>query len=145
MLNFWNDGLQSGLWILVLAMALWAWKTPAPSAAPETSPAFPQWEILTAILFLAIPFVTVVFGLVVTHIYSSRYALVGITGVVLLVPLVFAGMARGRALVAFLLVALAGLRLIVVTTTFSPPRDLQGEEFVLVDALKQGPVVVADG
>jgi len=147
-LDFWNDGLQAGLSILVLAlaaMALWAWKAPADAAAPEKSPAFPPWEILAAILFLAIPFFAVVFGLAVTHIYSSRYALVGLTGVVLLVPLVVARMARGRALVAFLLVALAGLRLIVVTTTFSPPRDLQGEEFVLVDALKQGPVVVADG
>jgi len=147
-LDFWNDGLQSGLSILVVAlvaMALWAWKAPPQSQEPEKPATLPPWEILAAILFLAIPFLTVVFGLWVTHVYSSRYALVGLTGIVLLVPLVVARMARGRALVAFLFVALAGLRLIVVTTTFSPPRDLQGEEFVLVDALKQGPVVVADG
>jgi hypothetical protein len=147
-LDFWNDGLQSGLSILVVAlvaMALWAWKAPPQSQAPEEPATLPPWEILAAILFLAIPLLAVVFGLLVTHLYSSRYALVGLTGIALLVPLVVARMARGRELVAFLFVALAGLRLIVVTTTFSPPRDLQGEEFVLVDALQQGPVVVADG
>ena len=151
-LDFWNDGLQSGLSILVVAlvaMVLWAWKSPEPSTPPEKSPgkplSVPPWELLTAILFLTIPLFTVVFGLLVTHVYSSRYALVGLTGVVLLLPAVVARMARGRALVAFLMLTLAGLRLIVVTTTFTPPRDLQGEEFVLVDALKQGPVVVADG
>jgi hypothetical protein len=154
-LDFWNDGLQSGLSVLVLAlvaMVLWAWKAPEPSATsnqsshqePNQSAAMQPWELLAAILFLTIPVFSVAFGLV-THVYSSRYALVGLTGVVLLLPPVVAHMARGRNLVGFLFVALAGVRLIVVTTTFSPPRDLVGEEFVLVDALKQGPVVVADG
>jgi hypothetical protein len=147
-LDFWNDGLQASLSILVVAlaaMALWAWKGPASSPEANAAKSLAPWEIVAAILFLAIPFFAVVFGLTVTHVYSSRYALAGLTGVVLLLPTVVAHMARGRAFPAFAMVALAGLRLIVVTTTFSPPRDLQGEEFVLVDALKQGPVVVADG
>jgi len=147
-LDFWSDTLQSSLTILVaalVAIAIWTWKAPETPETPEPSPSMPPWEILAGFLFLAIPFFTVVFGLLVTHVYSTRYALVGLTGVVVLLPVVVARMARGRSLVAFLMVALAGLRLIVVTTTFSPPRDLQGEEFVLVDALKQGPVVVADG
>ena len=147
-LDFWNDGLQSAMCILVLALAamtLWAWKSRADSPAAQSSPALPPWEIIAGLLFLAIPFFAVVFGMLVTHIYSSRYALVGLTGVALLAPLVVARMSRGRALVAFMLVALASFRLIIVTTTFAPPVNLQAEEFVLVDALKQGQVVVADG
>jgi hypothetical protein len=147
-LDFWNDGLRSGLSVLVLAlvaMALWGRKSPEPSETREQPPSLAPWEVLAAILFLTIPFLAVAFGILITHVYSARYALAGLTGVILLLPAVVARMAHGRALVGFATLALATLPLIVVTTTIPPPRDPVREETVLVDALKQGPVVVADG
>jgi hypothetical protein len=147
-LDFWNDGLKSGLSALVLAlvvMALWAWKSPAAPEAPEEPAQLAPWEMLAAITFLTIPFCAVVFGLLVTHVYSARYALAGLAGVVVLLPAVVAHMTRGRALIGFLMLALAALPLIVVSVTIPPPRDPIAEETVLIDALKQGPVVVADG
>ena len=147
-LDFWSESLQPGVSVLVLAlvvMALWTWKgreAPEMRRPPEY---LEPWEVVAAILFLAIPFLTVAVGMLVTHVYSTRYALLGVTGVVLLLPAVVARMARGRSLVAFLLVVLAGIRLIIVTINVPPPRDVVAEENVLVDALRQGPVVVADG
>ncbi len=147
-LDYWNDGLKSGLSPLVLAlvaMALWAWRSPAAPESADEPQTLEPWELLAGILFLAIPFLAVTFGLLVTHVYSPRYAMAGLTGVVLLLPAVAAHMARGRALPAFLMLAISTFPLIVVTTTVPPPRDPVAEESVLVDALKQGPVVVADG
>jgi hypothetical protein len=155
-LNFWDDALHPGLCVLVLvlaAMAIWAWKSPDSSAAPDKPPdqamdkplAFPPFELVAAILFLTVPVFVVAAGVLVTHVYSSRYALAGLVGVVLLLPAVVARLSRGRLLVAFLMLAFTALPLIQVTATIPPPRDLLSEEFVLVDALKQGPVVVADG
>ena len=146
--NFWNEGLQPSLSVLVLAlaaMAIWAWKSPDSSEPLDKRRAVPPCELLAAILFLAIPVFVVGFGVLVTHVYSSRYALVGLTGVVLLLPAVVARLAGGRSLVAFLMLGFAALPLIEVTATIPPRRDLLSEEFVLLDALKQGPVVVADG
>jgi len=64
---------------------------------------------------------------------------------VLLLPAVMARLSGGRSLPAFIMLAFATLPLIEVTATIPPPRDLLSEEFVLVESLKQGPVVVEDG
>jgi hypothetical protein len=146
-LDFWNEGLQRALSVLVLAlaaMALWGWKS---HAAPETPDrrTMPRHELLAGMLFLAIPVLVVGFGLLVTHVYSPRYALLGFAGVALLLPAVVARLSGGRSLVAFAMLALAASRLIVAGTSVPPPRDPLAEEDVLMDALKQGPVVVADG
>ena len=147
-LDFWNDSLQSGLSILVAAlavMAIWAWKAArasgrlceagfVASVGNSRRDPVPRDPVL----------------------YGGR----GIADHSRILPALCIGRPDGRG-GAF---AVGGgsngprpcaggvrdggagrLRLIIVTTTFSPPRDLQGEEFVLVDALKQGPVVVADG
>jgi hypothetical protein len=147
-LEFWEDGLQPISSILVLALAvtaLWAWKSPDSSAPPDNPPAFPLHELLAGILFLGIPLFVMVAGMLVTHMFIPRYALLGLTGVVLLTPAVVARLARGRALPAFLLLALAVLRLIVVTGTIPPPANPLAGESVLLKALEQGPVVVAEG
>jgi len=75
--------------------------------APGNWPAVLSWEVLRAILSLATPFLTVLFGLLVTHFYSSQHALVGLTGVVPVVLLVVARVARGPLLAAFLPVAIS--------------------------------------
>jgi hypothetical protein len=155
-LEFWEDGLQPTLSVLVLAlaaMALWAWKSPgsaAPPPPPTEQPSFvPAHEILAGILFLTIPACAVAAGILVTHLYSARYALAGLTGVVLLLPAVAARLSGGRSLPAYLMLVFALLRPIMALTSVPPPPDALGGEFVLIHALEgapdQGPVVVADG
>ena len=147
-LEFWEDGLRPGLSILVLALAVlafWAWKAPDSAAPPDQPPALPLHELLAGILFLTIPVFVMAAGMLVTHMFSPRYALLGLTGVVLLTPAVAARLSGGRALPAFLMLALAMLGPIVITATIPPPRNPLTEESVLVKALAQGPVVVADG
>ena len=155
-LAFWEDGLQPTLSVLVLAlaaMALWAWKSPGSSSPPpppvEQPASLPAHEIVAGILFLTIPALAVAAGMLVTHLYSARYALAGLTGVVLLLPAVAARVSGGRSLPAYLMLALALVRPIVVMVTAPPPQDVVAGEFVLVHALEQvpeqGPVVVADG
>ena len=147
-LVFWEDGLRPALVILVLAlavMAFWAWKSPDSAELPDKPPALPLHELLAGILFLSIPAFVMATGVLVTHMFSPRYALLGLTGVVLLTPAVVARLSGGRSLVAFLMLALAVLRLVVVTTTIPPPRNLLAGESVLLKALEQGPVVVAEG
>jgi hypothetical protein len=150
-LGFWEDGLQHSLSVLVLAlavMALWAGKSagsPAPPPPIEPQPSLPPHEILAGLLFLTIPALVVAAGMLVTRSYAPRYALPGLTGVVLLLPAVAARLSGGRSLPAFLMAAFTSLWLIVATTAVPPPQDPMAEESMLVQALGQGPVVVADG
>jgi hypothetical protein len=147
-LEFWEDGLQPISSILVLALAVtafWAWKSPDSSAPPDNPLAFPLHELLAGILFLGIPVFVMVAGMLLTHMFIPRYALLGLTGVVLLTPAVVARLSGGRSLPAFVMLALAVLRLVVVTATIPPPGNPLAGESVLLKALAQGPVVVAEG
>ncbi len=146
--EFWENGLQPGVSYLVLGLALmafWAWKYPDSSGLPDNPPAFPLHETFAGILFLGIPVFVMAAGLLVTHMFSPRYALLSLTGVLLLTPAVVARLSGGRSLPAFAMLALAVLRLFVATATVPPPRNPLAEESLLVGALRQGPVVVADG
>ena len=49
-------------------------------------PAFPLHELLAGILFLGIPLFGMVAGMLVTHMFIPRYALLGLTGVDLFMP-----------------------------------------------------------
>ena len=84
-------------------------------------------------------------GMLLTHMFIPRYALLGLTGVVLLTPAEVARLSGGRSLPAFVMLALAVLRLVVVTATIPPPGNPLAGESVLLKALAQGPVVVAEG
>jgi hypothetical protein len=148
LLEFWENGLQPGVSFLVLAlvfMALWAWKFPGASGETDKPRSLPPHEIVAGILFLTIPVFVMAAGVAVTHMFSSRYALLGLTGVVLLLPAMAARLAGGRALLGFLMLAICSLRLVLITMTVPPPRNPLAEDALLVQALREGPVVVADG
>lgn len=148
-LNFWNDGLQASLCVLVLALAVMALRTrksPDPLEQSADRPAaFPAHELLAALLFLTLPVIALGGGLLVTGVYSARYALAAFAGVVVLLPAVTAHVSGGRSLPAFLLAALAILPAVLVTGTAAGPRNVLSEERLLMDALNQGPVVIPDG
>jgi hypothetical protein len=104
-------------------------------------------EWTAAALFLSVPFFAITGALVVTHSFTPRYAIVAITGFLILVPLTLHATSRGSATVGlFLLVAaaasfagqtVAGLR------TFRAPID---REPLLRNALERGDVVaLTDG
>jgi hypothetical protein len=86
----------------------------------------------------------VAIGLFKTHMFTPRYALIGVTGVFLLVPMIAAWLANGRAFAGFLLVCVMVLPLALAVLEVPAHNPLE-EESMLVKALGQGPVVVPDG
>ena len=96
-------------------------------------------------LFVAIPLAAVIGALLVTHMFTERYALIGLVGFCLLTPLVAAEFfgRRGAAGIVLLgvLVWGAAIRLVDYQAKGNP---FAGEP-LLMEALEQGPVVIADG
>jgi hypothetical protein len=149
--EFWENGLQHTLSFLVLGVAIlavWMIRNGSTSGAAEDAgspPALADHELVAGMLFLAIPIFAVGGGLLVTHMFTGRYALLSLTGVVLLTPMIVARLCHGRALPGFLLLGLSLLPLAFVTVEIPPSRRPFADEPILVQALQQGPVVVADG
>jgi hypothetical protein len=147
--EFWETSLQHSLSFLVLGlafMAIWmirrhAMSDPAPAAPPALAPQ----ELVAGILFLAIPIAAVGGGLVVTHMFVGRYALLAITGAVVLATAMAAHLSGGRSIPGFLLLCVAVLPLAFVTVEVPPRRDPFAEEHLLAEALQKGPVVIPDG
>ena len=149
--EFWENALQHTLRFLVLGVAIlavWMIRRGGTTGAVEDAgspPALVDYELVAGTLFLAIPIFAVGAGLLVTHMFTGRYALLSLTGVVLLTPMIIARLAHGRALPGFALFCLSLLPLMFVTLEIPPGRRPWADEPILVKALQQGPVVVADG
>jgi cytochrome b561 len=148
-IEFWELGLQHSLSFLVLLLAVLAiWlsrRDPAPEPPPDPPPVLPAHELIAAALFLAIPLLVVESGLLVTHMFTPRYALLGLTGVALLVPMIAARLSGGSALTGCLLASVALLPLGFVSIEIPPVPHPFADETILAKAVEQGPVVVADG
>jgi Dolichyl-phosphate-mannose-protein mannosyltransferase len=150
-LEFWETALQHTLSFLVLGvavLALWMMRSSKSANAPEDAGSPPELvdhELLAGALFLAIPICAVLAGMIVTHMFTGRYALLAITGVAILAPMIIARLANGRAFPGFLLFVLSLLPLFFVTLEIPPPRHPWEDEPVLVKALEKGPVVLTDG
>jgi hypothetical protein len=147
--EFWETGLQHSLSFVVLGLAFMAVWMVRRRAAPDTPAAPPAvlepHELVAALLFLAVPIAAVGAGLVVTHMFTARYALFAITGAVLLATAMAARLSGGRAMPGFLLLCLAVLPLAFVTVEVPPRLNPFTEERLLAEALRQGPVVIPDG
>jgi hypothetical protein len=149
-LEFWETGLQHAgafvaLWLAVLALAIVANRN---TLAPvETVPAkIPDHEWIAGALFLTIPIAAVAGGLLVTHMFTFRYALIGLTGFCLLAPMLAAHLLGGRALWGFLMFGVAAVGLGFATIdTILPQQNPFDAEPILQQALRQGPVAIADG
>jgi hypothetical protein len=147
--EFWETGLQQTgtfvtLWIGLLALAVVAnRKAPAPE---ESTPAkVPDHEWIAGVLFLAIPVAAVVGALLVTHMFTFRYALIGLTGFCLLAPLLAAHLLGGRALWGLVMLAVAVVGLGFAAIDIPARQNPFDAEPILQEALRQGPVAIPDG
>jgi hypothetical protein len=146
-LEFWDDGLHHAPTFAVLFIALLALFVVASRGdrGIETPIVLVDHELIAGVLFLTIPLLAVLGALLVTHMYAPRYALPGLTGVALLIPMLAAYISRGRALFGFVItvVLLSALSMLMVGSG-DPPNPFLGEP-VLVKAAEKEPVAIADG
>lgn len=148
-MEFWEEGLQRSLSYLVLLTGLLALAIVASRKKAQTPPedkvALADDELVAGVLFLAIPVAAVAGALLVTHMFTPRYALFALTGFAFLAPMVTAHLTGGRTLVGFLMTVslLAGLGM--VTIEMPAPQNPFAREPVLAKALETEPVVIPDG
>ena len=113
--------------------------------SPKNEDAVPTHEWVASALFVAIPLAAVIGALLVTHMFTERYALIGLTGFCLMAPILAAEYfgRRGTAGIVLLgvLVWGAAIRLVDYQSKGNP---FAGEP-LLMEALEQGPVVISDG
>ncbi len=148
-LEFWETGLQHSLSFLVVLTAMLALAIIAtrrkPEEAPDPAITLEDHELIAGVLFLAIPTVAVGGALLVTHMFTTRYALLALAGFAFLAPMAAAHLTGGRVMLGFLMTAalLAGFGL--VTIDISGLENPFGQEPVLEKALQKEPVVISDG
>jgi hypothetical protein len=148
-LDYYEVEFQHTIVFLAIALALIAawflFKGPEEPEEPRRA-AIPDYELLAAVLFLAIPLAAVAAAIAMPpHIFTERYAVLGIAGFALLVPLAAARLSGGRTAVgtALFIAALAPfLGELAQVRGFVNPLD---EQPLLRRALADGPVVVNDG
>jgi hypothetical protein len=127
----------------LLALAIVAGRKQAET--PGCKVALQDHELIAGVLFLAIPIAAVAGAILVTHVFTPRYALFALAGFAFLTPMLTAYLSGGRTLAGFLmtLTLLAKLGLMVIEVL--PPRDPFQHEPILAKMLQQGPVVIPDG
>jgi len=148
-IEFWESGLQHSSSFLTLLLALLALSIMLSRKKPDTAgsaiPALADHELAAGVLFLAIPLVAVAGALLVTHMFTMRYALIALAGFAFLAPMVAAHVLGGRALPGILLLAAVGVGFVFSSMSVPPSRNPFDAEPLLREALQQGTVVVSDG
>lgn len=148
-IEFWESGLQHASGFLTVLVALLALSIiqsrKKPDAAGSAIPPLVDHELAAGVLFLAIPMAAVAAALLVTHMFTMRYALIALAGFSFLAPMVAAHMLRGRALPGFLMTAALGMGFAYSSMEIPPSRNPFDGEPLLREALQQGPVAVPDG
>jgi hypothetical protein len=148
-IEFWDNSLQHAASFLTLLLALLALSIILSRKKPDTAgsviPPLADHELAAGVLFLAIPLVAVAGALVVTHMFTPRYAVIALAGFSFLAPMVAAHVCGGRALPGFLLVAALTVGFGLSSLAVPPSRNPFEAEPVLREALQQGPVAISDG
>jgi hypothetical protein len=145
-LEFWETGLMPlGPYLALLAGVLALMKWSANSASPEEDPTAPEHEWVAGALFLAIPLAAVIGGLLVTHMFTGRYALIGLIGFCILVPMLAARFFGHRGMVGKALLAVVIWGMAIRLMDPGAKGNPYEAEPVLQAALERGPVVVPDG
>jgi hypothetical protein len=143
-LEFWQTALGTGAPWLALLVGILALSR-IRGIPHDTGDQVPEHEWVAAALFLAIPLVDVIAALMVTHAFTPRYALIGLTGVFVLMPLLAAEFGGARSTAAVAMAAVLGWGALVTLIDHGDPENPFAQEPVLGQALEQGDVVVSDG
>jgi hypothetical protein len=147
--EFWEAGLQPSLIFLVMLMALLALAIVAgrqkADGLPGCAVALEDHELIAGVLFLAIPAAAVAGAMLVTHMFTPRYALFALAGFGFLAPMLTAHLSGGRMLPGFLmtvtLLAALGLAMIQMPA----PQNPFQQEPMLTKVLPREQVVIPDG
>jgi hypothetical protein len=83
--------------------------------------------------------------LLVTHMFSERYALMGLAGFCLLTPMVAAEFFGRRGAGGIVLLGVLAWGATIRLVDYAPKGNPFAGEPLLMEALEQGPVVIADG
>ena len=105
----------------------------------------PGYEIVMAALFLALPVLGFAAAELVTHMFSARYFIWAITGIVLLSVFMIAVWSRGSRTVGILLLAATALPAAFEMAHHLPNTPVIDSQPLLRQALEQGPVVMDEG
>ena len=146
--GFYGSEFKSMFFVAVLFLALlgvWILLRGAWPESPGEPPWIPPQEVVLALAFLALPGFVLAAAFLVTHMFTDRYVIVAVAGVILLAVMAVARLARGNAAVGLqLLLATAAAFLFIV----GRPHDSDQTAFeipLVQQAIRQGPVAIDDG
>jgi hypothetical protein len=145
-LEFWETGLAPGAAfaaLLVGALGLAARR--AEPAERSEAEKIPEHEWTAAVLLVAVPLAGVIGGLLVTHMFNERYALIGLAGFCLLAPMVAAELLGTRRTAGVVMLAVLAWGMGIRSVDHPYDGNPFDREPVLREALEQGPVVIPDG
>ena len=149
LLGFYPSELTAMVTVAVCFLALlavwWMLRRQTAGAVVETIHQVPEHELVLAILFLTMPAAGYVVAVYVTRMFTDRYFICAVVGVVLLSVFMTAIWSRANRTVGVLL-----LLATLPSTTFLfihhlPVTPVLDEDRLLREALLQGPVIMDDG
>jgi hypothetical protein len=146
-IEFWQTALSRGapyLALLAFLAAFVAIRKRYPAVAEDPMPV-PAHEWVAGAFFLLIPLAGVLAGVFVTHAFTPRYVLIGLTGFCILAPMLVAEYCGARSPVGVLMAAVLAWGAVLTLIDHKEPRNPFTDETALAQALEQGPVVISDG
>jgi hypothetical protein len=147
-IEFWDAGLQhTGPWLamLVFVAAIAAAAGRVNGGVKQDQDPVPAHEWVAGALLVCIPLASVIAALLVTHAFTPRYGALGLAGFCLLAPMLAAELCGSRPVLGALLAGVLAWGSVVTLFDHGDPRNPMSDEPELVQALKQGPVVISDG
>jgi hypothetical protein len=146
-LEFWETGLGPGAAFAALLLGLLALlvrRAPEEEGDREAGKV-PEHEWAAAVLMVAIPLVGVIGGLLVTHMFTERYAICGLIGFCALGPLAAEELLKKRMAAGLVMLGAFAWGMTVRSLDYRSDGNPFQREKILVEALEQGPVVIPDG
>jgi hypothetical protein len=144
-LEFWESGLAPGAAFAALFIGLLALVGRGAPESTKGEDAVPEHEWVAGALFVAIPLAAVIGALLVTHMFTERYALIGLAGFCLLTPMVAAEVFGRRGAAGIVLLGVLAWGAAIRLVDYQAKGNPFAGEPLLLEALEQGPVVIADG
>jgi hypothetical protein len=136
--------LTAAIVFLVLGAA-WMMFRGRASLNLATMPKLPEHEVVAAVLFILIPAVGLVSALLVTRMFSDRYFISAIAGVVILLLFVAGAMSRGSGMVGLLMLLSCAVPATWLLAHHLPGQAVINYDPLLPAAIQQGPLVFDDG